>query len=65
MHNKEGYTNSGKALALRLEHWTPEGDSKVMRNKERNTKMNWTKKKFTNKLKSSSIVKRIKNEKSL
>ena len=28
--------NSGKALALRFEHWTPKGDCKVTGNKERN-----------------------------
>ena len=35
MHNKEGYMNSGKALALRFEHWTPKGGCQVTGNKER------------------------------
>ena len=37
-------SNSGKALALRFEHWTQRGDCKVTGNKERNKKMNRTKK---------------------
>ena len=45
MHNKEGYMNSGKALALRFKHWTPKGGCKVTGNKEKNKKTNRTKKK--------------------
>ena len=47
--------NSGKALALRFEHWTPKFDCKVTGNKERTKKINRTKKKFTKKLKISNL----------
>ena len=37
-------SNSGKALVLRIEHWTPKGDCKVAGNKERNYEGNSLKK---------------------